>query len=330
MSLCLGGIRLKKLTKEQRERLLNQAILNNCHEGFYYKDLDSKFIAVSEYMLRNFGLKNVEEIIGKSDFDFFTKEHATQAYEDEQEIIRSGKPKLGVFEKETYEGDKVAYVVTSKYPLYDGEDNIIGTWGHTLKVSTNDNSASMLTKIRNLEHSNKRLEKANAHDHLTGLYSVKVFYEMMEEKYKEALENFHTTDDLCLIMLDVDDFKEINDRHGHLAGDAGLVFFSNIIKESIRDNDVAFRYGGDEFVIICHISHRKDAIDIANRIIKQLKEEHCVYKDICYPLQTSVGISFFKEVLPYGDSFNILQLADARLYEAKKQKGSFIVTIKNE
>src|SRR5262249_15948153 len=93
------------------------------------KDLNSRFLRINKFMVSYFGLADPAEAIGKSDFDFFTEEHARPAYEDEQAIIRSGRPVVGLEEKETWLDARVRGASTTKMPFRDKDGTIIGTFG---------------------------------------------------------------------------------------------------------------------------------------------------------------------------------------------------------
>lgn len=119
----------------EKEKVLIDTLLRNAQESIYFKDRESRFIKVSDSMKRVFNVKNVDDIIGKSDFDFFTEEHARPAYADEMEIIRTGTPLLNKVEKETHADGRITYVSTSKMPLYDHNKEIIGTFGISKDVT---------------------------------------------------------------------------------------------------------------------------------------------------------------------------------------------------
>lgn len=112
-----------------KEKYLFDALMKGVSESIYFKDRDSRFIRVNDKMLKAFKANSQEELTGKTDFDFFTEEHARPAFEAEQEIIRTGNPILNVIEKETWEDGSITYVSTSKLPLRDLEGNIVGTYG---------------------------------------------------------------------------------------------------------------------------------------------------------------------------------------------------------
>jgi PAS domain S-box-containing protein len=111
------------------ERELLRSLLDSSPDHIYFKDRQSRFIRASRELAERFGVAP-EGMIGKSDFDFFKDEHARPAYEDEQEIIRTGKPVVGKVERETLKGREGEYfVLTTKMPLRDPAGEIIGTFG---------------------------------------------------------------------------------------------------------------------------------------------------------------------------------------------------------
>lgn len=104
-------------------------LMDNTPDHIYIKDIDSKFLHINRSLANRFGLKNPAEAIGKSDFDFFTREHAQQAYQDERTVIDTGKPIVGKREKETWIGGQDTWVSTTKVPIRDRSGRIKGTCG---------------------------------------------------------------------------------------------------------------------------------------------------------------------------------------------------------
>ena len=111
------------------EKSLLNSLLNTLPDHIYFKDKKSRFIKVSKSLAEWFGVKGVDGLLGKTDFDFFTEEHARPAYEDEQKIIETGEPILNKEEKETHPDGKVTWVSTTKVPRYDKNGKIIGILG---------------------------------------------------------------------------------------------------------------------------------------------------------------------------------------------------------
>jgi len=116
------------------DRTLVSAFLENVPDHIYFKDRESRFIAVSASQCRAFGA-GITEILGRTDFDFFDETHARRAFDDEQEIIRSGKPIIGKLEKEKWPDGRVTWVLTSKMPLHDEHREIVGTFGISKDVT---------------------------------------------------------------------------------------------------------------------------------------------------------------------------------------------------
>jgi PAS domain S-box-containing protein len=117
------------------EKSLLDALLNNVPEHIYFKDRESRFLRFSKSMIKLFGLEKAEDLVGKSDFDFFDDEHARPAYEGEQEIIRTGKAIIDLEEKEVMEDGRVNWVNTTKMPLRNAKGEIIGTFGISKDIS---------------------------------------------------------------------------------------------------------------------------------------------------------------------------------------------------
>lgn len=139
----------KELTKE---KYLMEALMKSTTDNIYFKDLKSRFIRISNSLASAFGTNNPADVVGKSDFDFFTEEHARPAYEGEQEIIRTGKPIIDLVEKETWEDGRETYVSTSKMPLRDLSGKIIGTFGISRDVTNTKRMEFELIKKEKLYH----------------------------------------------------------------------------------------------------------------------------------------------------------------------------------
>lgn len=111
------------------ERTLLSALMDNIPDHIYFKDIDSRFIRINRAQADIFGMSDPVQAIGKMDFDFFTENHARPAYENEQEIIQTGRPMVNFEETETYRDGRVATISTTKIPFCDPNGQIIGTIG---------------------------------------------------------------------------------------------------------------------------------------------------------------------------------------------------------
>ncbi|MBN1780576.1 PAS domain S-box protein [bacterium] len=131
MICTMRDITTRKQTEQQleRERHLFKILMDTMPDHIYFKDKGSRFFVVNKAQAARFGLHNPDEAIGKTDFDFFSEEHARQAFEDEQRIIRTGEPLIGIEERETWAGQFDTWVSTTKMPLMDSSGKITGTFG---------------------------------------------------------------------------------------------------------------------------------------------------------------------------------------------------------
>jgi len=111
------------------EQSLLRALMDNATDQVYFKDMHSRFLRISKAQAERFGLSDPAQAESKTDFDFFGDEHARQAFLDEQEIIKTGRPLVDQEEKETLPNGRVAWVSTTKVPLRDQRGQIIGTFG---------------------------------------------------------------------------------------------------------------------------------------------------------------------------------------------------------
>ena len=118
------------------ERDLLKTLLDNSPELIYFKDLQSRFVRFSRSCARLYNLADPELIRGKTDFDFVTEQDARPFFEDEQRIIRTGKPILGKVERETHSDGRVTWAMTSKLPWRDETGKIIGTFGISQNITS--------------------------------------------------------------------------------------------------------------------------------------------------------------------------------------------------
>ncbi len=117
------------VVKHTEESDFLHTLMENTPDHIYFKDTESRFIRINRSLAAHFGLKSPSEAVLKTDFDFFTREHAQQAYQDEQSVIKSGKPIEAKQEKETWPDEQDTWVSTTKVPILDRDGRIKGTCG---------------------------------------------------------------------------------------------------------------------------------------------------------------------------------------------------------
>ncbi|HEV3025268.1 MAG TPA: PAS domain-containing protein, partial [Pirellulales bacterium] len=126
---------------------LLDVLMNNLPDSIYFKDAASRFIQINRALANRFGLGDPAEAAGKTDFDFFTAEHAQQAYANEQEMVRGGQPVVALEEKETWSDGRVTWVSTTKMPIYDKQRRVVGTFGISRDVTARREAEQKLERI---------------------------------------------------------------------------------------------------------------------------------------------------------------------------------------
>lgn len=151
-------------------------------------------------------------------------------------------------------------------------------------------------------------------DDLTHLFNVRYLELVLDREIKNSKQ---TSGAFSLLFLDLDYFKSVNDTHGHLVGSKLLVEVARIIKGCVRDNDVAVRYGGDEYVIMLRATDSGGALKVAERI-RRTMEAHQFLSREGYGLQvtTCIGVASFPEHAQ--DKASLLDFADRAMYRGKK------------
>jgi two-component system, sensor histidine kinase and response regulator len=136
-----------------RERTLLLNLMNHVPDRIYFKDQASRFIRINKALADQFGLSDPELAAGRADFDFFSEEHARQAYEDEQQMIRTGRPVVDKEEKETWPDGHVTWVTTTKLPLRDESGQVVGTFGISRDITARKRAELALQESEALYHS---------------------------------------------------------------------------------------------------------------------------------------------------------------------------------
>lgn len=175
-----------------------------------------------------------------------------------------------------------------------------------------DLQEDLLEKVLELQKDNAQLQSLALVDGLTGLYNNRFFTLQLE---KEMARTRRTNLPCCLLMLDLDNFKAINDTLGHVEGNRFLTAVAVHLQEMVRSNDTVCRYGGDEFAVIMPGTGLFEATPIADRLIKAVKA-------LAAPLRLGVSLSVGAAEDTTTTDWNLqdfVRAADSALYEAKRQ-----------
>ena len=184
--------------------------------------------------------------------------------------------------------------------------------GALFRFAGEDDSSTILT-LRNVA-GEEELQRLATHDALTGAFNLRHFSEVLPS---------HIESGGALALIDLDHFKPINDELGHAAGDAALITFANLIRNSIRPNDVFARLGGDEFAIVFSSVSTDEASSMLTRIFETLSRTPLRFDGATRLLSASCGLA----PLSKGDAADdAKERADRALYDAKRQgRGRFVV-----
>lgn len=188
----------------------------------------------------------------------------------------------------------------SSHALYDHAGNFAGVEGIYRDV----------TQRKNLE---RELQRLATTDMLTGIANRRAFLETAESAYAHSC---HSGEPLTLLMLDLDHFKAINDRYGHLEGDRALVAFAQAVKSQLRASDAVGRLGGEEFGVLLPLTTLAEGLEAAHRILQgvralQLNDD----TGQAYRITTSLGVGAFRQ--SDRSLRDMLDRADQALYLAK-------------
>ncbi len=188
-------------------------------------------------------------------------------------------------------------------------------WIHQQVVPLPDGVAIFSRDVTERKRQEEALRSLSLVDELTGLYNRRGFLTLAQQQLKLAKRGHR---ELLLLFVDMDDFKEINDNHGHAEGDAALVRASQILKKTFRDSDIIARLGGDEFVVLASDPGPGATDTIITRLRGELHDRNAL-DGRPYRLSLSVGVARFDPVSPPSVE-ELLATADSMLYQQKRHK----------
>ncbi|MBT4511014.1 MAG: diguanylate cyclase [Chloroflexi bacterium] len=238
---------------------------------------------------------SIHDAIGKSVLDFTADEHHDMVKKIHERVLKTGVPE----KYETY-GKITGNYYSSRVGAISRDNHSVG-----LTIITRDITESKKTE--------ETLRNQSVTDDLTGLYNRRHFYDMLDREI-DRMRRYGGF--LSLVMIDLDGFKEYNDRLGHLNGDMVLKLFAQTAKVAMRKNDMLFRYGGDEFVMILPSTES----DRARKVIERIKRKWQFTIEI-KALNTQVPITFGAGIAQFpkdGETADgLVFLADSALYYSK-------------
>jgi diguanylate cyclase (GGDEF)-like protein len=162
-----------------------------------------------------------------------------------------------------------------------------------------------------LQRANEVLEQLSITDGLTKLHNHRYFQEALTREIKRVSRS---GEPLAILLVDIDDFKALNDRHGHAHGDTLLVRIARVLNESVRESDILARYGGEEFVVLATGTDLEGAMFVAEKVRTAVAETQFVAPETLEPMRVTVSIGVAEFA---GDRKRFFDAADRALYRAK-------------
>lgn len=183
---------------------------------------------------------------------------------------------------------------------------------HEELLATRKQANEAQERVKKLEQELEEVSELVREDQLTGALNRRGMEETLEKEFKRAER---ATSPLSVALLDIDNFKQLNDTLGHQAGDQALIHLSRIIKEALRPTDSVARYGGEEFLIILPDTGLQDAVDAIERLQRELTRKFFLHNNERKLITFSAGVA----LLAAGeDTEDLIGRADKAMYHAKK------------
>lgn len=300
------SVRKKIELQYEYERKLLQYFMDSVPDSIYFKDAKSKFIKANKATVTKMGLNSVDELIGKTDHDLFAKEHADKAKADEVVIIQNGLSILDKIEKEVWPDGKVNWASTTKIPLKDENENIIGTFGITKNITSLKKSEDVRDALYKISNAISTIEKitdlyAFIHRAISDLMKAENFYIALYHKDKETVSFPYFVDQFDPVPEERKTGRGLTEyilRHGKaklidagldlklreegetsLIGEPTLIWLGVPLKVKgktigaivVQDYDNATTYGEEEKEILTYVSEQ-----IALAIDKKQSEEKII------------------------------------------------------
>ena len=174
-------------------------------------------------------------------------------------------------------------------------------------------NTELVLEKKKLEETNAKLNRLVAYDSLTGLFNRREFEKIVN---KTLLEMKRYQSNSCIMIIDIDHFKDVNDQFGHPVGDEILKVVSLLVKDELREIDSIARWGGEEFIILLHNTPAQDGICVAERIRSVIEKNKFLFDEHEIRITASIGVS---ELLYLDTDWlnTAYRKADKALYKAK-------------
>ena len=277
------------------------AVVENFPGSLIMENLQGNIVLLNQYIFELLGLPGTEEyVLGKPVqplmiFSSHVAENSEAFLERVEELRAAARPSYG--EEIRFKDGR--WIERDFIPIRLHE-NLIGFLYIYRDISQRKRHARELWQLATT-------------DPLTGIPNRRAFFEAIEHE-RARLTRYQG--EAAVLMIDIDHFKQINDTHGHAAGDAVLCHTVRQVRKLLRESDMLARLGGEEFAILIPQANREGALGLAERVRKVLEDTPLNYNDVPIRATASVGVSIMSHTDPNTDK--TLSRADHALYEAKR------------
>ncbi|MDO9300759.1 MAG: diguanylate cyclase, partial [Anaerolineales bacterium] len=260
----------------------------------------------------------LDDVRGKTPWDMFgSSEMQPETLAGHQQAIRSWKEWRGEMLNRKKNGETY-WESVSISPITDSSGVV------THFVAVNEDITARKESEEKIKHLNAGLEQLAMTDYLTNLYNRRYFIQRGTEEFKRARRN---NQPLSLLMLDIDEFKTVNDTYGHEAGDMALQQVAAALKSSLREIDILGRMGGEEFAVLLPSTLLHEAVLLAERIQQIIASTPLEVPGASLTITISIGVAVIANEMSGID--DLLRNADAALYHAKNSGRNRVMKYKN-
>jgi diguanylate cyclase (GGDEF)-like protein/PAS domain S-box-containing protein len=284
---------------------LFRAFMNASPFLSYIKDAAGRLLFYNRAFSQRFGVSEYAWL-GRSDEQLWQRNKSVRT--QDLEVMNGG----GIVETEEQirgADGTISTLRSYKFPCHDSAGNMLLA-GVAVDVTDDVAQKAELERYhRELEDANDQLRRLAVTDELTGLRNRRAFEERLVMEFSMARRRKR---ELAVLLIDVDNFKTINDRWGHSAGDEVLRRLGNILRTTVRLPDLPARYGGEEFAVLLPESGEDSAMGLARRVMQRVAAEEWENE----PVTISMGMAAMNESLQNG--YQLVELADEALYAAKR------------
>ena len=322
------------------EHNLLRALAENVPHRIYAKDIRGRFIFANGAVARGMGVSDPTELLGKTDFDFYPLELASEYNRQEQEVLIHGHSLLNHEEHAKYLLlEEEAWLITTKVAVRDDTGRIAGLVGINYEVTTQKAAGLALEaahaeaaeaavrlratverldlEVKERQRFERELRHQAMHDTLTGLPNRALLMDRIEQAIECARRHERS---FTLLFLDLDRFKIVNDSLGHAAGDELLRVVTRRIGRFLRSGETFARLGGDEFILLLPDPMSADVLANITNHLSRIVAKPVTIADREVSVTCSLGYSVYPQ--DGEDAITLLKRADVAMYEAKKGGGN--------